>query len=521
VYPDDRPIAERLLASVADRPGATVTYELRLARSDGTPLIVEASALNLFDDPDVRGNVITIRDVDARKRLEVKLAQQAYHDSLTGLPNRPLFMGDVAMAQARARDHHHQIGVLYLDADDFKTINDSLGHRAGDRALVELARRIGESLRTEDRLARVGGDEFGVLLEGPVSLVAATAICARILQALIQPYTLDGVEIALGASIGIALSVSGEEAGDDLLRKANIAMYLAKANGKSRSATFEPGMQVPVRERLDLGAALRHALERNEFQIHYQPIVRLATRRSVGAEALIRWQRPDHGLVPPGSFIGHAEETGLIVPIGMWVLEHACLAALGWPTRSSATPPFVAVKVSSRQLDDPEFPGHVAEILGRTPLVPSRLVLEITESITMSRPELLIDRLEALKALGVQIAIDDFGTGFSTLSYLRRLPVDKVKIDRSFILDLDRATDAALVKGIVELARSAGHSSVAEGIETAAQADALTDLGCEFGQGFYFARPVPGADVVRLLTARTLPAPVVAEAVARSSKRVA
>ena len=227
-----------------------------------------------------------------------------------------------------------------------------------------MTRRIRDALRTADLLARVGGDEFAVLLEGPSSLDATTAVCGRILHALGEPYIREGVEIALGASIGIALSTSGDETADDLLRNANLAMYLAKASGKARFATFEAGMQVPARERLDLGAALRHALERDEFELHYQPIVRLATSRSVGAEALIRWRRPEHGLVAPGPFIAHAEETGLIVPIGLWVLEQACLAARGWPKQPSSKAPFVAVNVSGRQLDDPEFAGHVAAILG-------------------------------------------------------------------------------------------------------------------------------------------------------------
>jgi EAL domain-containing protein (putative c-di-GMP-specific phosphodiesterase class I) len=313
------------------------------------------------------------------------------------------------------------------------------------------------------------------------------------------------VEITLGASIGIALNDAKGDTGEDLLRNADIAMYLAKANGKARFATFEAGMQIRAQERLDVASALRHALERDEFEVHYQPIVDLATNRGVGAEALIRWRRPDRELVLPGAFISLAEETGLIVPIGLWVLEQACLAATGWTGRRLAMAPFVAVNVSARQLDDLGFAGQVAEVLERTGLPPARLVLEITESLTMVQPELLIERLRALKALGLQIAIDDFGTGFSSLSYLRRLPVDKVKIDRSFVIDLDRASGSALVHGIIDLSRSLGHRSVAEGIETADQAAALAAFGCEFGQGFHFSRPVPADKVFALLAVRSLP----------------
>jgi diguanylate cyclase (GGDEF)-like protein len=444
--------------------------------------------------------------VDARKRLEVKLAHQAYHDMLTGLPNRSLFMGSVAQALDQARESDVQVGLLYFGLDDLKTINDSLGHRAGDRALVEMTRRVRTSLRSADLMARIGGDEFAVLLEGGGSLELTTAACRRVCDALAAPYVLDGVEVALGASIGIALSSARDQTAEDLLRHADIAMYLAKASGKARFATFEAGMQIPVRERLDLGAALRHGLGRNEFEVHYQPIVDLATNRAVGAEALLRWRRPDRELVQPGAFIALAEETGLIVPIGLWVLEQACRVAADWPVRALRAP-FMTVNVSGRQLDDLGFPGDVAAVLQRTGLPASRLVLEITESTTMSQPELQIERLRALKALGLQIAIDDFGTGYSSLSYLRRLPVDKVKIDRSFVMDLDRATGSALVRGIIDLTRSLGHTSVAEGIETAGQAAALAAFGCGFGQGYHFSRPVPVEGMAGLLAAQRLPLP--------------
>jgi diguanylate cyclase (GGDEF)-like protein/PAS domain S-box-containing protein len=504
VHPDDRHAAARLISGAAGLPGSTATDELRLVRRDGTPLMVDATVHNLLDDPQFLGQVITIRDIDARKRLEVKLAHQAYHDPLTGLPNRSLFMGDVGRALVEGRDAGAEVCVLYIDADDLKTINDSLGHRSGDRALVELARRVRASLATADVLARLAGDEFAVLLDGPIPHDRAEGVCHRILESFAEPFMLDGIEVSLSASIGIAVSLP-EHTSEDLLRHASIAMFRAKSHGKSRFATFEVGMQESARERLDLGAALRHGLDRQEFEVHYQPIVDLATSRAVGAEALIRWRRANGDLVLPGRFIALAEETGLIVPIGAWVLDQACLAAAAWLRPTGWRAPSIAVNVSARQLDDLGFPATVRSILERTGLSPARLILEITESMTMTHPELLMERLRALKAVGVQIAIDDFGTGFSSLSYLRRLPVDKVKIDRSFINDLDRAAGSALVRGIVELARSLGHTSVAEGVESAEQAAALAAFGCEFGQGYHFGRPVPAAEIAELLAAPTLP----------------
>jgi diguanylate cyclase (GGDEF)-like protein/PAS domain S-box-containing protein len=495
VHPDDAERHDALLVDAVRAPGGSASTELRLARSDGAWLFVEATATNLLVDPDIQGIVVTIRNVDDRKRVEVKLAHQAFHDALTGLANRLLFSEQVGHALRDARAGRGPAVVLFLDLDNFKTVNDSLGHDAGDRVLVELAKRIRAATRSADLTARFGGDEFAVLLEVPSSNGAAIAMSQRILGALREPLELDGVEIALGASIGIAISPDGAEQSDELLRNADVAMYAAKSAGKGRYAVFEPGMQVPARERLDLETALRHALEQREFELYFQPVVDLATRQVVGSEGLLRWHRPDNGLVAPGEFIPTAEETGLIVPIGRWTLEQGCQAAVSWPSEASRRAPFIALNLSARQLEDPQIVDDVRDALARSGLAPERLVLEVTESLVMVDPEHTIARLHALKALGVGLAIDDFGTGYSSLSYLRTLPVDTVKIDRSFIADLDRAAGSALVQGIVELGHSLGLVVVAEGIEGPEQAEALERFGCELAQGFYFARPMPLAEM--------------------------
>ncbi len=516
IHPDDAALAGQLFSESVATSKANTTREVRLVRSDGTWLFVEASFTNLLDDPDIDGIVVTIRNVDDRKRLEVKLAHQAFHDALTGLGNRVLFSEQVERAMNDAMNGGGPVAVLFLDLDNFKTVNDSLGHDAGDVVLGEIARRIRASVRAADLPARLGGDEFAILLEWPSSEAAAAGVSDRILTALREPYALDGVEMALDASIGIAISADGSEGRDDLLRNADVAMYAAKTAGKGCYTVFVPGMQAPVRERLDTAAALRRALDNAEFEIYYQPLIELSTRRAVGAEALLRWHRPGNGLVAPVEFIPIAEETGLIVPIGAWVIDEACRVAAGWPiSRTSGSAPSISVNLSARQLQDAPLVEHVSAALSRTGLAPHRLVLEVTESLVMQDPEQTITRLQGLKALGVRLAIDDFGTGYSSLSYLRTLPVDEVKIDRSFVADLDRAAGSALVRGIVELGHSLGLEIVAEGIENAEQAETLERFGCELAQGFHFARPLPIDAIGPVLTAasrgRSLPPAPIAQ----------
>jgi len=495
VHPDDLPALDSLRNPSSQVPGSVQT-ELRIVRKDGTWLFVEASVTNLLDDPEIRGLIVTIRNVDDRKRLELKLTHQAYHDPLTGLANRSLFNEELADVLLQSHDGRGPVALLFLDIDNLKRINDSFGHEAGDRVLIEFARRVRESTRAGDLVARVSGDEFAVLLERPGSEREGAAVSERILNGLRAPYAIEGVELTLSASIGIAMSTRGEEPADELLRRADSAMYEAKTAGKGRFVVFAPGMQPPARERLDVEAALRHSLERNEFEVYYQPIVGLQSRTLAGAEALLRWHRPDNGMVSPADFIPIAEEMGLIVPVGAWVLEQACRTATSWPrAKGSPRGPSVSVNLSARQLEDPDFVGLVGDILGRTELDPRRLVLEVTESLLIRDPAETIRRLQALKSLGIRLSIDDFGTGYSSLSYLRTLPVDEVKIDRSFVSDLDRATGLALVQGIVSLGHSLGLSIVAEGIELREHAEALRDVGCEHGQGYLFARPMPAAQM--------------------------
>jgi diguanylate cyclase (GGDEF)-like protein len=387
--------------------------------------------------------------------------------------------------------------VLLLDLDDFKTINDTLGHAAGDEALMEVARRLRECIRAGDTAARLGGDEFALLLEDTRSVTAAREVADRIVEALRSPLHLLGREAFLTASVGIAIGSPEDEEGE-LLRNADLALYIAKGRGKALCEVFEPGMRSAALARRQLETDLRQALERGQLLLHYQPIVDLRSRRIVGAEALLRWRHAERGLMPPGDFIPLAEETGLIVPIGTWVLEEACRRIVSMTGDSDF---HVSVNLSARQLQENDVVEQVAGALRRTGLPAKRLVLEVTETLIMVEPRTMIPRLRALKELGVRLAIDDFGTGYSSLSYLQNLPVDVLKIDRSFIhLDAARSELSPLAKGVVDLGRAMGLVMVAEGIELSEQAAALSSAGCPLGQGFFLARPMEPEKLEELLT---------------------
>jgi diguanylate cyclase (GGDEF)-like protein len=424
---------------------------------------------------------------------------QAFHDSLTSLPNRALFVDRLEQGLKRGHRTRSPVAVLFLDLDSFKTINDSLGHAAGDDLLVAVAARLADCIRPGDTAARFGGDEFAVLLEDVGNAEAAERVAMRILYSLEAPFDVAGREVFISSSIGIAL---GDSPADDPIRDADLAMYRAKAEGKGRYVVFEPGMHAAVMERLELEADLQRAVERDELLLHYQPVIDLVSGDIRGIEALVRWRHPVRGLVPPNAFIPLAEETRLMPQLGRWVLNEACRQGARWLTSCGLPEQFaVSVNISGRQLQSPGLVEDVAAALERANLAPEHLVLEITETVLMSDIEATIGKLKRLKALGVRLAVDDFGTGYSSLQYLRRFPIDILKIDKAFVDDIDGAdADSTLARAIIDLGESFSLTVVAEGIEREAQRRRLLELGCGAGQGFLFTRPVDRMDMDVLLS---------------------
>ena len=440
--------------------------------------------------------------VRLRRRAERRLEHQAFHDPLTDLPNRALFLDRLEQALAGARGQGDRVGLLFVDLDRFKFVNDSLGHAIGDQVLVLFGQRLRESVQPGDIVARFGGDEFTVLLERVSNPRTAEDVASRIVAALEAPFEVDGHESVVAASIGIALAIPGSTSASDLLRDADVALYRAKKQGAVRWAVFDADMDRDARQRVGLEIELRGAIARDELHLAFQPQVELATGRLVGAEALLRWHHPTQGILLPDAFVPLAEETGLILPIGRWVLEEACRCGRSWHDRYR-TAPVVGVNLSARQFQDPGLVEAVSSALLMSGLEPSCLKLEITESAMMADAEER-ETLDRLKGFGVQIAIDDFGTGYSSLDYLRRFPVDELKIDRAFVAGLGRrGGDTTIVRAVVGLAHALGLTVVAEGIETEAQVRRLRELGCGLGQGHYFHRPL-SADGISALLERSL-----------------
>jgi diguanylate cyclase (GGDEF)-like protein/PAS domain S-box-containing protein len=502
LHPDDRERAATFFRNAAQAPGVSGPVEWRFRQSDGSWLHAEILATNLLHDTTVNGVVLNTRDVSERRRLEEQLTHQAFHDPLTGLANRALFRDRVSHALALAQRRGTPVTVLFLDLDDFKTVNDSLGHAEGDRLLIAAAERFLACARTADTVARLGGDEFAILVEGSDG---QEGLSDRLAAAMSHPFTLGGNQVRVTASIGVA-SASPDDRADDLLRNADMAMYAAKRHGKGRAETYESRMYADIRERLNLEAALRTAIEKQELTLFYQPIVNLRSGGIYGMEALLRWEHPQFGRLLPQHFVPLAEETGLIVQLGSWVLAEACRQLQVWRAAYPELRLAISVNISGRQLQGSGLALALRQTLTSSGVEPSSVVLEITESVLMQETDAVLERLQQLKVLGVRLAIDDFGTGYSSLSYLQRFPIDILKIAKPFVEDVGQGADrSALARAIVGLGDTLKLQTIAEGIERAEQRAALIDLGCTLGQGHHFWPALSAAAIEELLTAERFP----------------
>jgi diguanylate cyclase (GGDEF)-like protein/PAS domain S-box-containing protein len=502
LHPDDR---ERVLASDErfEAEGEAVDEEYRLLAKDGSLVWVREETVLVRGEG---GEPLYVQgimsDVTEKKEAEERLEHQAFHDSLTGLPNRRLFMDRLGQALRRTRRRKKRsVAVLFMDLDGFKVINDSLGHDSGDRLLVEVAKRLGDCLRPEDTLARFGGDEFVVLIEGAGASDAAVRVAERILDELREPFALDGRELYVAASMGVGLENDSTKSPEELLREADTSMYWAKDEG-SGYVVFDPSMHGRALDRLELENDLRKAIEEDEFVVHYQPIVNLQTGGLWGLEALVRWQHPERGLLGPDEFVPVAEKSGLVVPMGELVLEEACRRAVEWQRAFPRNPPLaMSVNLSGRQLRRPDLHEVVGRALKESGLPSSSLGLDITETVYISALDANSAALDRLTALGIRISLDDFGSGYSSLTYLKRLPADILKIDKSFTRGLGvEVEDTAIVQTVVDLAHILGMEVVAEGVETGEQETLLREMGCNFAQGFFFSRPLPSEKVPGFLS---------------------
>ena len=477
-----------------------------LVRRDGLEIPIEGSAAPIHDrDGRAAGAVIVFRDVSAARAVAAQIAHSAEHDFLTGLPNRLLLSDRLGQAIALAARHRKKVAVLFLDLDGFKHINDSLGHTVGDKLLQAVARRLVANVRAPDTVSRQGGDEFVVLLSEVERWEEAAVAAKRMLRTVVEAHTVDLHDLRVTASIGVSVYPDDGMDAETLIKNADTAMYQAKANGRQSYKFFKPAMYLRAVERQSIEEDLRRALERQELTLHYQPKVNLQTGKISGAEALLRWTHPVRGVVPPAEFIHVAEDCGLIVAIGRWVLREACTQAQVW--RGEGLPAItMAVNISAMEFGSEKFLEGVFSVLEATGLEPQSLELELTESVLMKRAEATESTLRALKALGVTLAVDDFGTGYSSLSYLRRFPIDALKIDQSFVRQISTTPDeTSIVTAVISMGRSLKLRAVAEGVETLAEVEFLKALHCEEAQGFHFSRPVPPGRFAQLL-ASGLPA---------------
>jgi diguanylate cyclase (GGDEF)-like protein/PAS domain S-box-containing protein len=525
-HPDDLPTALSNIGQLLKGKVQASQMEKRYIHKSGHEVWVHWSVSLVRDQYSKSVHLIfQIQDITDRKLAEQQLHHDAFHDALTGLPNRALFMDHLKLAVARSRRNAQtKFAVLYLDLDRFKVINDSLGHTIGDQLLVGIADRLKNNLRPGDTVARLGGDEFTVLIEDITDESESVQVAERIQKELSVPFTLSGREVFTTVSMGIAPSSTGYERAEDILRDADTAMYRAKSAGKARYEIFDKAMHARAINLLQMETDMRRALEREEFVLHYQPIVALDNFRLRGFEALVRWQHPERGFISPMDFIPVAEETGMIVPLGEWVMREACRQMHGWQMMFPLEHPlFITVNLSSKQFTQETLISTFAMILQETKVKPQSVKLEITESVVMENVDTATDMLRQLRGLGVKLAIDDFGTGYSSLSYLHRFPIDTLKIDRSFVTRMSENNEnVEIVRTIVVLAQNLGMDVVAEGVETNEQLVILQKLGCENGQGYFFSKPVnaDGAEKIIAETYGALTSPARALNPQQNGKRV-
>ncbi|HKV29831.1 MAG TPA: EAL domain-containing protein [Candidatus Dormibacteraeota bacterium] len=490
VHPEDRTQLLRKIDEAINIVGPPISAECRLRRVDDSYCLAEITITNLLELPAVGGLVLNTRDVSERKALEEKLTHQAFHDSLTNLPNRAAFR--IGLDHALHGNAEGRIAVLFLDLDDFKAVNDTLGHDIGDQLLVAVGARIASTLRPGDTVARLGGDEFAVLLKKMEDEEIAARVAERITRQLVPPFAIGGKEISIRASIGIAGLVSGQEAADELLKNADVAMYIAKAKGKARFVHFEASLANAAIERMELENDLRSALEEKQFVLQYEPVIMLESGAVHSFEALLRWNHPRRGILSPVDFIGVAEQSGLIVELGRWIMQQAARDGRRWQVRYPSVPPMqISVNLSGRQIERPELIKEVVDAVDAAGLDPQSLILELTESVLLADTEPVARTLQELRSLGFRLALDDFGTGYSSLGHLRDFPVDILKMDASFVAGIGHGmADGAILRAIIGLANSLGLMTIGEGIERQDQLAALNAMGCNAGQGFYFSKPL-------------------------------